>query len=106
MVLLPLFGGAVYVICRDRFAEFFVLPLAGVETGAQLVGTSLTALLWRGAGLFMLFGAIDLIRQKRRYAKDMRMSRHDIKEEFKESEGNPQMKIPTPRPIPPRIPPT
>jgi flagellar biosynthetic protein FlhB len=93
MVLLPLFGAAVYVICRDRFPEFFVLPLAGVETGAQLVGASLTALLWRGAGLFMLFGTIDLVRQKRRYAKDMRMSRHDIKEEFKESEGNPQMKM-------------
>jgi flagellar biosynthetic protein FlhB len=57
------------------------------------VGASLTALLWRGAGLFMLFGTIDLVRQKRRYAKDMRMSRHDIKEEFKESEGNPQMKM-------------
>jgi flagellar biosynthetic protein FlhB len=93
MVLLPLFGAAVYVICRDRFPEFFVLPLAGVETGAQLVGASLTALLWRGAGLFMLFGTIDLVRQKRRYAKDLRMSRHDIKEEFKESEGNPQMKM-------------
>ncbi len=93
MVLLPLFGAAVYVICRDRFAEFFVLPLAGVETGAQLVGASLTALLWRGAGLFMLFGVIDLVRQKRRYARDLRMSRHDIKEEFKESEGNPQMKM-------------
>ena len=93
MVLLPLFGAAVYVICRDRFAEFFVLPLAGVETGAQLVGASLTSLLWRGAGLYMLFGAIDLVRQKRRYAKDMRMSRQDVKEEFKESEGNPQMKM-------------
>ena len=57
------------------------------------MGASLTALLWRGAGLFMLFGTIDLVRQKRRYAKDMRMSRHDIKEEFKESEGNPQMKM-------------
>src|SRR6266849_309998 len=93
MVLLPLFGAAVYVICRDRFPEFLLLPLAGVETGAQLVGASLTALLWRGAGLFMLFGSIDLVRQKRRYAKDLRMSRHDIKEEFKESEGNPQMKM-------------
>src|SRR5258708_12867719 len=55
LVLLPLFGAAVYVICRDRFPEFFVLPLGGVETGAQLVGSSLTALLWRGPGRFILF---------------------------------------------------
>jgi flagellar biosynthetic protein FlhB len=93
MVLLPLFGGTVYFICRDRFAEYFVLPLEGVETGARQVGASLTALLWRGAGLFMLFGSIDLIRQRRRYASDLRMSRQDIKDEFKETEGNPQMKM-------------
>ena len=93
LILLPLFASAVYFICRDRFAEYFVLPLEGVETGARQVGASLTSLLWRGAGLFMLFGSIDLIRQRRRYARDLRMSRHDIREEFKETEGNPQMKM-------------
>jgi flagellar biosynthesis protein FlhB len=41
----------------------------------------------------MLFGMIDLVRQRRRYSRDMRMSRHDIREEFKETEGNPQMKM-------------
>jgi len=93
VILLPLFGTAVYFICRDRFAEYFILPLEGVETGAAQVGTSLAALLWRGAGVFMLFGTIDLLRQRRRYSRDMRMSRQDIREEFKETEGNPQMKM-------------
>ena len=93
VILLPLFASAVYLICRDRFAEYFVLPLEGVETGARQVGASLTSLLWRGAGLFMLFGSIDLVRQRRRYARDLRMSRQDIREEFKETEGNPQMKM-------------
>jgi len=92
-IMLPFFGTAVYLICRARFAEYFVLPLEGVETGAAQVGTSLAALLWRGAGVFMLFGMIDLVRQRRRYSRDMRMSRHDIREEFKETEGNPQMKM-------------
>jgi len=93
LVMLPVFGFAVYAISRDHFAENFVLPLEGVEMGARQIGASLTTLLWRGAGLFMLFGSIDLVRQRRRYAKDLRMSRQDIKEEFKETEGNPQMKM-------------
>jgi len=93
LVMLPVFGFAVYAISRDHFAENFVLPLEGVEMGAKQIGASLTTLLWRGAGLFMLFGSIDLVRQRRRYAKDLRMSRQDIKEEFKETEGNPQMKM-------------
>ena len=92
LVLLPLFSAAVYVICRDRFAEMVALPLERVETGARQVGASLSLLLWRGAGLFMLFGCIDLIRQRRRFSQDLRMSRQEVREEFKETEGNPQMK--------------
>src|SRR6266852_4075542 len=30
LILLPLFGGAVYIICRDRFAEIIALPLERV----------------------------------------------------------------------------
>ena len=93
LVMLPVFGLAVYAISRDHFAENFVLPLEGVEIGARQVGASLATLLWRGAGLFMLFGTIDLVRQRRRYSQDLRMSRQEIKDEFKESEGNPQMKM-------------
>jgi flagellar biosynthetic protein FlhB len=93
LVMLPLFGAAVYYISRDHFAENFALPLEGVELGARQVGASLTTLLWRGAGLFMLFGSIELVRMRRRYSQDLRMSRQEIKEEFKETEGNPQMKM-------------
>jgi len=93
MVLLPLFGASVYFICRDRFDQFFVLPLEGVEAGARQVGTSLIALLWRGAGLFLVFGLVDLVRERQRYRRDLRMSHQEIREEFKETEGNPQMKM-------------
>ena len=92
MVLIPLFGATVYFICRDRFAEYFVLPLEGVESGALQVVSSLSSLLWKGASVFLLFGLVDLVRQRRRYAQDLKMSRQDVREEFKETEGNPQMK--------------
>ncbi len=93
LVMLPVFGAAVYYISRDHFAENFALPLEGVELGARQVGASLTTLLWRGAGLFMLFGSIEFVRMRRRYSQDLRMSRQEIKDEFKETEGNPQMKM-------------
>jgi len=93
MFMLPLFGACVYFICRDRMPEYFLLPLQGVEMGARQVGTSLTSLLWRGAGLFVVFGLIDLARHRRRYKQDLRMSRQEVREEYKESESNPQMKM-------------
>ena len=42
--------------------------------------------------VFLVFGAVDLFRQRRRYRKDLRMSKQEIRDEFKETEGNPQMK--------------
>jgi len=50
-------------------------------------------LLWRGAGLFLVFGLVDLVRERQRYRRDLRMSHQEIREEFKETEGNPQMKM-------------
>ena len=93
VIMLPLFGASVYFICRDRMQEYFLLPLQGVEVGARQVGSSMISLLWRGAGLFVVFGLIDFARHRRRYKQDLRMSRQEVREEFKESESNPQMKM-------------
>jgi flagellar biosynthetic protein FlhB len=91
-VLVPLFGWAVYAIARNQLELFLRLPLAGVESGARLVAGSVVELFWKAAGLFLVFGSADLFRQLRRYRRDLRMSKQEIREEVKESEGNPQMK--------------
>jgi flagellar biosynthetic protein FlhB len=59
-------------------------------------------LAFAGAGLRRLFlamalalavlGALDWMFQRWRYEQSLRMSRHEVKEEHKESEGNPQVK--------------
>jgi flagellar biosynthesis protein FlhB len=49
-------------------------------------------LFWRAAGLFLVFGIVDLYRQLQRHRRDLRMSRQEIKDEVKEMEGNPLMK--------------
>jgi flagellar biosynthesis protein FlhB len=91
-VMLPLFGLAVYGIVSDNLFAYMALPFQGVESGFRQVCGSLGALLWKACGVFLAFGAVDLFRQRRRYRKDLRMSKQDIRDEFKETEGNPQMK--------------
>jgi flagellar biosynthetic protein FlhB len=49
-------------------------------------------LFWKAAGVLLVFGSVDLFRQIRRYNRDLRMSRQEIREEMKDIEGNPQMK--------------
>lgn len=92
LVLLPLFLFVVYLVVADRLASFLSLPLLGVDAGLARVGASVQDLLWKAAGLFLLLGCIDLVRQRRRYRKDLRMSKQEIRDELKEVEGNPQMK--------------
>ncbi len=92
VVLIPLVGYAVYVIARDGYVQFFWLPMGTVDGGARLVAATIQRLLWKAGLVFLVFGLIEGIRQKQRYAKDLRMSRHDVREEAKESEGNPQMR--------------
>jgi flagellar biosynthesis protein FlhB len=93
LLLLPLFAAAVYLIVSENLASFLALPLIGVEGGLRRVAASLESLLWRATGLFLLLGVVDLVRQRRRYRKDLRMSKQEIRDELKEVEGNPQIKM-------------
>ena len=92
VVMLPLFGMAVYGIIRDNLFAYMALPFQGVESGFRQVCGSLGTLLWKASAVFVVFGAMDLFRQRRRYRKDLRMSKQEIRDEVKETEGNPQMK--------------
>ena len=91
-IMLPVFGAAVYYLVRDDFEGFLSLPLKSVAAGAAHVGASLQLLLWKASLLFMVFGAVDLFRQKQRYQKDLKMSKQEVRDEHKELEGNPLMK--------------
>lgn len=92
VVLLPIFGFAVWAIVYENLAAFATLPLASTLSGAQKLGESLMSLLWRAAMLFAVFGIVDLFRQKRRHMNQLKMSKQEIRDEFRDAEGNPQIK--------------
>jgi flagellar biosynthesis protein FlhB len=91
-IMLPVFGAAVYFIAKENIEKHFDLPLRGLTGGLSQVGASLMDLLWRCSGVFLAFGCVDLVREKLRNAKQLRMTKQEVKEELKELEGNPQMK--------------
>jgi flagellar biosynthesis protein FlhB len=92
LLMLVLFAGAIYSIAKDNSGSFFRLPFASLNTGLQVVSQSLTQLLWKAAALFIVFGLVDLLRQRRRLMKQLKMTKQELKEEHKESEGNPLIK--------------
>lgn len=92
LIMLPVFGAVVFFLVRDNFEALLSLPLTSAISGAAEVGRTIQSLLWKASGVFLVFGLVDLFRQKRRYQQDLRMSKQEIRDELKEVEGNPLMK--------------
>jgi flagellar biosynthetic protein FlhB len=92
LVMIPVFGIAVYYLVSGNLESYLTLPLRAVPAGASQVAGSVEALLWKASFVFLIFGAVDLVRQKRRYQNDLKMSKQDIRDEAKETEGNPLIK--------------
>lgn len=92
LILLPLFAYIVFLVIRSNLDQLLRMPLGNVQQALQQLGASLSALLWKAAICFFLFGCYDLFRQRRRHSQDLKMSKQELRDEHKESEGNPQMK--------------
>lgn len=92
IILTPIFLWSVYVVVRDKLDTLVALPLQSVEAGAGFIGGSLMELFWKAAGVFLVFGCVDLFRQMRRHSSQLKMTKQEVREESKDVEGNPQMK--------------
>jgi len=92
LLLLPLFGLAVYVVIKNNLEALVRLPLQSVEQGAGQLGGSIQDLFWKATLVFLVVGCFDFWRQHRRYLADLRMSKQEVREEVKETEGNPQIR--------------
>ncbi len=93
VALLGVFAASIYwVVTRDA-NRLLLTPLSSLGTGLETVRSICMDVMWKATAFFLLAGAIDFFRQKRSFAKQMRMSKHELREEFKETEGNPQIKM-------------
>ena len=90
--MLVLFSLAIVSIARANADLLLTLPFMSLDSGLLKVGTSIKDILWKAAAVFLVFGLIDLFRQKRKFNKDLRMSKHEVKQESKENEGSPLIK--------------
>ena len=92
MVLLPTFGFVVYGLVQTHLMEFLSLPSQSLLSSLGVVTGAFQSLLWKASGAFLVFGVINLVRQRAQYSGDLKMSKQDIKDESKQNDGNPQIK--------------
>jgi flagellar biosynthetic protein FlhB len=93
VALVAVFGATIYWIVTKSGERLLMIPLSSFQVGLETLRSLIMDLLWKAAALFLLFGFVDFARQKRKFSKQMRMSKQDIRDEAKENEGNPQTKM-------------
>lgn len=93
VALLLVFGFTIEWIATKNANQLLLLPLSSLDVGLRTVSSLSMDVLWKAASLFVLFGLVDNFRQKRRFASQMKMSKQDVRDEHKETEGSPQIKM-------------
>jgi flagellar biosynthetic protein FlhB len=92
VLLLPLIGYVVYYEASENLDSFLELPWMGAQPAIARIGGTIETLLWRAVTLFLLVGICDLLWQRHRYTKQLKMSKHEVKQESKEQQGSPHIK--------------
>jgi len=93
VALLIVVAFVVYRETTENLEAFLELPWLAPQSAALRVGYTLATLLWRAAGVFLLLGVVDLVWNRRRYLKQLRMTKQEIREELKDQEGSPHIKM-------------
>jgi len=81
-----------YSYLKDQWHHLFALYDMPLMQALQLVCEIVTDLGIRISIFYMIIAFADYAYQKIKFSRDMRMTKQEIKEEFKQSEGDPQVK--------------
>jgi flagellar biosynthetic protein FlhB len=81
-----------YGCMRDGFREVVLASRIDLWTGVQVGGHIIYNISVRIGALFVIVAAADFFWQRHVYNKEMMMSKYDVKQEYKQSEGDPHQK--------------
>jgi len=82
----------VYQYFMNMKAELFNLYEVSLIQAIIIIGEVIFDIGFRISLLYLLIGFIDLVYQKRKFSNDMKMTKQEVKEEYKQSEGDPAVK--------------
>jgi type III secretion protein U len=82
----------VKIAFEDNIGLLLSLPYGGLDNIAPAAGSLFASLFFRVAPVFLAVAAFDYFFQRWQYLKGLRMSKDEVKREYKEMEGDPQIK--------------
>lgn len=92
IVKLAVIGYMVYSYLSGRVQEIFLLYDMEIRQAIGLIGEIVTDLGIRIAAVYMVIALLDFAYQKWKFKEDMKMTKQEVKDEYKNQEGDPQVK--------------
>jgi len=89
---LVVMAAVIYSFFSGRTESIYLLYDIPLKQAIGLMGSLIIDLGIRLAAAYLIIAAIDLIYQRRKFHKDMMMTKQEVKDEFKNSEGDPAVK--------------
>ena len=85
-------GYMVYSYLQGRIKEIYLLYYISLNNAIGLVGEIVIDLGIRIAAVYMVIAFLDFAYQKWKFKQDMMMTKQEVKDEYKNQEGDPQIK--------------
>ena len=92
LIKITILGWVVYVFLKGRMEELSRLMEGTVEGALIFTGNTVLSLVDTVGAAFIFLASMDYLYQWWEYEKNLRMSKQEIKDEYKQTEGDPQIK--------------
>ena len=81
-----------YTTLKSHMEEIFLLYNITLQQAIAEIGTLVIDVGFRIAIIYCIIGAADYLYQRHKFNEDMKMTKQEVKDEMKNSEGDPQIK--------------
>ena len=81
-----------YTTVKDKLGVLYTFNNISLYEALEIVGDIIVDLGIKISAVFLVIGFVDLIYQRHKFKEDMKMTKQEVKDEFKNTEGDPQVK--------------
>ncbi|MGM0471490.1 MAG: flagellar biosynthesis protein FlhB [Bacillota bacterium] len=91
MIKVGIIGSISYSTVRDNLSDLITLSQMSLHSALDLVGSLMFSLAMKISLIMIVLGVIDYAYQKWEHEQQLKMTKQEVKEERKQTEGNPEV---------------
>ncbi|MDR1413780.1 MAG: type III secretion system export apparatus subunit SctU [Puniceicoccales bacterium] len=85
-------GILIYLVIKNVMRDLLLLPFGGLKETINILGPIMRRFAYNVIFAYVMVAGIDFVFQKRDFMNKMKMTKDEVKREYKEMEGDPQIK--------------